>query len=162
MALRAIAQASPDFALLDSGATSHMFPSDFADSRSKPCSVDIQLASKYQTMEATKIGDIGLLKDVLFIEEIAHPLVSIMKLTDNGFSVNFKSDGAEISLNGIVLIKAMRKDNLFLIKLSSLIPSNPRERANVASHTLSSSIEHLHERLAHSSLKLIQKAIQSA
>jgi hypothetical protein len=112
-------------------------------------------------MEATKIGDIGLLKDVLFIEEIAHSLVSVMKLTDNGFSINFKSDGVEISLNGIVLTKAIRKDNLFLIKLSSLIPSNPRERANVASHTLSSSIEHLHERLAHSSPKLIQKAIQS-
>jgi hypothetical protein len=67
MALRAIAQASPDFALLDSGATSHMFPPDFADSHSKPCSVDIQLASKYQTMEATKIGDIGLLKKRLLI-----------------------------------------------------------------------------------------------
>jgi hypothetical protein len=48
-------------------------------------------------MEVTKIGDIGLLRDVL-IEEIAHPLVSVMKRTDNGFSVNFKIDGAEISL----------------------------------------------------------------
>jgi hypothetical protein len=53
-------------------------------------------------MQASKIGDIGLLKEVLFVEE--HPWSQ------------FHSDGANIYLNDILLVKAIQKD-IFLIQL---------------------------------------------
>jgi transposase InsO family protein len=162
MAMAKLAEQNPGFALLDSGATSHMFPIDFCDKDSHLVSIPIQLASKNASMMAQRKGDLGLLKEVLFIDDIAHPLVSVMKLTDNGFNINFKSDGADVYLNGILVTKAVREKNLYLIKLSSLIPVNPRETASVASHSPPPSLQALHERLAHSSPKLIKTAIESS
>ena len=148
-----------DLAILDSGATSHLTNNENHLVTRSDTKVSIELASTSGVIQATSIGNNGFLKDILYSPHSKHFIISVSKLTLEGINVTFYQDYADlVNANGITIAKAIRKNNLYYIKISDIIPINHQEQVNLISYS-SKSINDIHLMLGHAGIQLIKKAI---
>lgn len=99
---------------LDSGVTEHMAnESKYFNCSKQMDAIPINVAKKNQCMNSNQFGDITVkmfngddsntktMKDVLFVKDLKCNLMSVWKLTRNGYKVVFEGDEAIVSLNGV-------------------------------------------------------------
>ncbi|KAK9736894.1 hypothetical protein QE152_g11174 [Popillia japonica] len=98
---------------VDSGATDHMVNSEYCFSSVKNLNnpVNISVAKNDESLRATKIGTISIIlnenkyskkaeiKDVLYVENLRHNLLSVQKLEKSGFKVIFEKGCVYIKNN---------------------------------------------------------------
>lgn len=90
------------------------------------------------------------IKNVLFVPELDGSLLSVRKLTNEGFDVVFKSGGCSITRNGSVYAKAILKHNLFVLEHKELA-----KKVSCSAECLHT----WHRRLGHRNLQSIKTAV---
>ena len=92
-----------------------------------------------------------LVQNVLYIPELDGSLLSVRKLTSEGFEVNFKPDGCLISKNGHIYARASLANSLFVLSQDN--------RANKLSNCKSDCIHVWHRRFGHRNINAIKSII---
>lgn len=139
---------------LDSGSTSHMCSEKFKFldlNETYNGSSLIKLASEGKTASIHGIGKIVLNHDMgvsnltktLHVPELSTNLLSISKVTDNGYDVLFQKDKAQIlTRNGEVILEANRENDLYFVKTKE--ESTKLTKSNENNNMMS-----WHKKLAH-------------
>src|SRR3954470_19394429 len=100
------------------------------------------------------IGNSPSITNILLVDGVAHNLLSISQLSDNGYDIIFnqKSCKAISQKGGSILFKGKRKNNIYKIDLSDL-------KNQKVTCLMSVSEEHRvwHRRLGHASLRKISQ-----
>jgi hypothetical protein len=152
------AKLSNGFCILDSGATSHLAPESMHGFKNLiNLDTPIVVSSTNSSMRILKKGDLGILSNVLISREAKEILISVPKLSADGYTTIFDQIGAHVLKNGICLFRATLENGLYLVKLEDL--NIFRERMLLASHKLEPSLMNHHRRLAHCGPHLIQRSI---
>lgn len=92
----------------------------------------------------------AVIREVLFSPEMTGNLLSIGKLTDNGFEVSFRQKICEIFENGKQIAVADRTNNLYELRMAD------RVNISVTGHK-ENCIHHWHQRLGHRDPEAIRK-----
>ncbi|KYQ55154.1 Copia protein [Trachymyrmex zeteki] len=88
------------------------------------------------------------LENVLCVPDINMNLLSVAKITDHGYNVNFNKHGVTVYRNEEIKMKAVRKENAYYVK--SLIIS--KEAVAIAND-----IDVWHKRLGHTNMRVIEE-----
>jgi hypothetical protein len=110
-------------------------------------------------MSSQKIGNLGVLKDVLFVREVKSTLISVKKLCDDGFRIVMEKDAADILKDNVIIARAELVNGLYQIRLSDLgiiIPTS--ECAFLSTSRIEINNDILHLRTGHVSENLVSKA----
>jgi transposase InsO family protein len=147
------------FGILDSGATSHLAPESFEYFKNVTnLETPIVVSSTNAQMTVTKKGDLGLLRNVLMSSGTRELLISVPKLSSDGYRTAFDQWGAHVMKSEVCLFSATLLNGLYLVKLEDL--NIFREKAFLlASHQLEATLSNHHRRLAHCGPNLIQRSI---
>lgn len=144
---------------IDSAATCHMCSEEtYFDKINKQVDEMVYLADGTM-LKVTGCGDCKIfcegkeirVQNVLFIPELDGSLLSVRKLTAEGFKVFFDRNGCSISLGGHVLAKATLRNNLFVL--------NQSYKANMISKCKSDCIHIWHRRFGHRSHQAISSTV---
>ena len=138
--------------ILDSGATSHM-AHDGVKSNFKPAKNRNVTIADGETMKVIGTADVKLISGItltkaLIIPSLKWNLISVSKLTQNGFNVTFGSKQAEVLKDNKVILRAHNIEGLYVIK--------GQDKCLL-------SIDKWHSRMGHcnlNQLKLLQKNAQ--
>ena len=139
-----------EYAILDSGCTTSVSPYRNILSNYSTCNSNVSLADNSQ-MRVVGKGSINMTKEVRHCPEARHLLISASKLVQDGFSIIFSKDGADILFDNIQLLRAQLINGQFLIPINELLP----QCALLASTSLSMSNDVSHARLGHPSERLL-------
>lgn len=143
---------SNDFAILDSGCTNHLTPRRDILSEFEVSASSITIADD-TSMSVKGKGNYHILKDILYCPKAKHTLISISTLCDNGYDIRLNKDQAVISIKGIPILYATKRNRLYYVKLSDLIPN----QALMATSGAPISNLLIHARLGHPSERLMMK-----
>lgn len=151
--------------VLDSGCTSHLCNDERKFGTLKVMGGKLNLANSMSTdvkgkgvvtLSALGEGSIGTanLNDTLFVPDLRTNLISVSKITDNGYTVDFSRDFARIrDSNGNVRLKATRLGNLYYLQECEMTNAVTNDKVDV----------HLwHERLGHLNVKDVIKLLNKA
>lgn len=113
---------------LDSGCTSHMSSSKYLFKDMSSINQSLNLANNNST-KISAIGNVEIvindqggdtnlqLKDVLYVSDLRTNLLSVSKITDNGYEVKFRKEDAIVTdKNNTVCLRAERIGNLYYMK----------------------------------------------
>lgn len=156
---------------LDSGATDHLVNDNTCFE--KVCKlkepVIISVAKSNENCTATEIGNIqivlenqelemlGEIKNVLFVKDLRHNLLSVPKLTKAGINVNFSNDKAVLTRNNQIIGIALKStNNLYRIKFDIASENKVVNICKIEQNTT----QLWHRRLGHISYTYLQKMAQ--
>lgn len=161
--------------VLDSGATHHMTPNqemmiNFQDE----CQLKGVSMGDLRHLAVKGVGDLRLctavdnqllthtLRDVLFVPEVGHNLLSVSKATKSGVVAVIDDKGCQLMMNGETIVSAEERDNLFVMKARRLREGEaaPAVGTALAAAATKETPELWHRRLGHtaySSLAKMQK-----
>lgn len=140
--------------MLDSGASDHNINDEnlFFDYVNLESPIKIAVAKCGEYIHATKQGKVKLwsrnqyqitLENVLFCQEVPQNLLSIRKMQDAGFSIEFNSEGVIVRNKSHVIIQGKCKNNVPIICFKSYKSLYAASAAKCNSYQL------WHERLGH-------------
>ena len=144
---------------LDSGCTVSITPEAGYITNYEECLTDIQTAKSGSTMTSSGHGRLGIIPKCKHVDHASRTLVSISQLDDLGYKILFGNQSVEIYKDEILLSKGKRVGGLYEIPLTDL--GTPIDESHLASTASGPLATLAHKRLAHSSIGLIQKAVQS-
>lgn len=158
-----------DLWYFDSGATAHMTNNaDFFEAMDSSVHDNVYLAdgnkilSKGVGTGKLKVADQNgepltvTLKDVLYVPTLAGNLLSISKITEQGFSVSFEKNGCKIKRNDDAFIDGERAGNLYHLKQSHRLLLVKK-----GVHLHNENCQHLwHRRFGHRSPDAVQKIVR--
>lgn len=140
---------------LDSGSTSHVCSDEkiFVEMNESQTS-SLKLAAKSQSTPIIGSGKVKLdideenqinLPNTLYVPSLTTNLLSVAKITDNGFTVLFRKNEATIAdKNKKIILKAERRDGLYYVN-----PTDSKEDNEICNHSHISPIEEWHRKLGH-------------
>lgn len=144
--------------VLDSGASHHMIREDLFslthNQRKLEKPIIVKVAKANQAIIVSETADINLrykgriiqLTDVLCAPQLKCNLLSIRRLEEKGFQVEFKNGCGHIYKGDDLIIRTQASNNLYNIKLQTTL----RETGNWANLTLDGDQTMWHRRLGHS------------
>lgn len=153
---------------LDSGATSHMTCDKRLLDQVDASLMNIGLAdgssitatgvgsSKFSSMNSVGKTVTVTLKQVYYVPSLTSNLLSISKITDEGFTVEFQQDGCTISKCGKIVLTGRRSGNLYHLKS---LPSH-KTLLTVGQHN-ENCIHTWHRRLGHRNEEAVRKIIRN-
>lgn len=141
--------------LLDSGASDHLINREdladtFADLQTP---IKISIAKNGAFITATKMGTIvvtsnmgvqGKIENVLYSPDVPYNLLSVYKMQQVGYSVNFSKPGVIVSRNGKTVMTGKPKNNLFTLEFSV-----SKSFINYSNNASNSEYKLWHQRLGH-------------
>jgi transposase InsO family protein len=145
--------------ILDSGCTRTMWRDKrmFASSTNyKECDISVKVGDGH-IIKAKGIGNVTIrtggntavtIPSCLWVPDLKLNLISVSHLDTEGFSTKFENGMSRIYLDGKIILKAKKKDNLYHLD----IPSVSHERANSA---LTADI--IHRRMGHFAIRRIRR-----
>lgn len=149
---------NPNTWILDSGATEHMTSVREKYFKFKPYSSTVEVANS-EKIKVTGIGDTIIklpgeaeektiaLSNVLYVPNLGGNLLSIGRIEERGFKVEFSDGEAKIlEKNGVVILTAKREGRLYVVK----------EKQDFAHIARSKNDELWHRRLGHPNYSLIK------
>ena len=101
-------------------------------------------------------------QDMLYIPDLAHTLLSVSSMNDNGIDVTFKASGKVLLSedNGTVIAEGYRKDNLYCLSLKNHLDSSDMQ-ATACMSTTNNNVSNMyslwHKRMGHLSSKGLAK-----
>lgn len=141
---------------LDSGSTSHVCSDEkiFVEMNKSHDSSSLKLAAKSQTTPINGSGKVKLeidkdhqinLTNTLYVPSVTTNLLSVAKITDNGFTVLFRRNEATVAdKNKRIVLRAERHDGLYYV--NPMYIEEGTDQSNII-HT--SPIEEWHRKLGH-------------
>ena len=146
---------------LDSGCTSHMTGRQCLFSNIKKGHIMLGLAADNQSTEVLGKGTVAVtnnernydLKETLYVKQLATNLLSVGKITDNGFKVIFEKDKAYIIEKGKPILTAKKKNGLYYLPFHETMEEN----ANTA--TQNETLQ-WHKKLGHVSNKDLKQIVR--
>ena len=150
------------YALLDSGATSHMVQDvnllhrKCEDNRTITTAAKTVLQSKNVGTMRIRMGD-GMpmihLQNTLHVPGISENLMSVSALCDAGMNVFFNGDVCEITKNDEVIGKGSRQGNVYIV------PMSDEDESAATATSGKTTLDIWHYRLAHADKKAIKRPV---